>query len=132
VTARCSHGVRDDNDCATCDDFGPAFAPLTRFGYDRTISWESAQVRDGYDAGRVDGARGRGSRARYRRSVVEAIAQWDYAADTGRRRTCGYTTLAMRDPAAFLASCDTYAERHERAAARARRILAALDQQGGG
>ena len=85
---------------------GPAWAALV--AATRTSEHGAQVYRDAYEAGRADERAGRGGRARYRQAVVAAIKNLDYVADTGRRRSCGMTTFAMRDHAAFRARCDRY------------------------
>ncbi len=178
MTARCSHGIREDNPCAACDDVGPAFRAWDRGGYHARTTTERAETAHAaYAAGRADAVadrqrdadriraatglaiivaaaesqdstlsrvglaacsllaiehgvtacvrgveqRGRGSRARYRRAVVEAIRFFDAEAELPTSRYGDVLGVA------HTVDVDDYAARCSRAADRCRRILAKLD-----
>jgi hypothetical protein len=87
------------------------------------------EVEAAFEAGRGAGAIGRGSRARYRRAVVDYVHEQERqaarcAAQGGLRVI--YRDCLHRD---HTESMKRIAGRHARAAARARRILATLDGQ---
>ncbi len=148
---RCVHGRTLHVDCDACDDVGPAFRALDRAGtHARETCVYQQEVRAYYRAGRQDAteaiapalleakrqrdvalvaAMGRGSRARYRRAVVEAIERWDGAPDVTRGDMTGGTWVLYRDVLGrdHQARLDAWDERRQRASRRARAILARLD-----
>lgn len=105
---------------------GPALARL--LASTRTSEHGAQLYRDAYEAGREDAARTRGSDHRYRQAVVDAIEEWEHYAE--QHHDIGREAFEAGN-AEDVVQQATYSAMYDRAARRARAILARLPPSAG-